>query len=262
MIIWLNSIQNMAWYYIPFISVFLIILFLQLICFLIAYIFQTDKLTDVSYGGTFVIVVINLFIKNEWTLVDVLLAGLVILRGLRLGIYLLSRIHRMWRDKRFDTMRSSFFKFGAFRVLQAVSIFILLFPVILVMSKQVDQISIFVYLWWAISLLGIWIETLADRQKYQFKKAYPKRRCDVWLWSKARHPNYFGEMLVWWGIWVVCMPYLAWRRWLTILSPLWITFLLLKVSGIPLLASKREEKYGADPEFQAWKKRTRLLMPL
>ena len=244
-------------------SLFLI-LAIQLICFLIAYLFQTDKLTDISYGGTFVMVVLYLFSQSQGTLVHGVLAGIVVLRWVRLGIYLLSRIHHMSRDQRFDTMRSSIVKFGGFWLLQAVSIGILLLPVMIVMSKnigQIDQISFFVYIWWAISLLGICVESIADRQKYQYKKQHPKRRCDVWLWSRARHPNYFWEILVWRGLWIVCVPYLSGREWVSIISPIWITVLLIKISWIPYLAPKREEKYGDDPEFQEWKRRTRMLVP-
>ncbi len=241
---------------------FFLIFWIQLICFLIAYIFQTDKLTDISYGGTFVIVMIYLLSNSQWTHIHRTLAGVIILRWIRLGVYLLSRIQHMWRDKRFDAMRPNFVKFGAFWLLQACSISILLLPMILVMNKQIDHVSWFVYLWWLISMVWLLIESLADRQKYQFKKQFPKRRCDVWLWSKARHPNYFWEMLVRWGLWIICIPYLNWREWVSMISPVWITFLLVKVSWIPYLAPKREEKYGDDPAFQDWKKRTRLLVPL
>lgn len=239
-----------------------IVFVIQLICFLIAYFFQTDKLTDVSYGGTFVIVMIFLLSKSQMSLVHVTLTGLIVLRWIRLWVYLFSRIKRMKSDKRFDSMRPSFIKFGAFWMLQATSIVILLLPMMIVMNKQIHHTTWFICVWWAITLWGIVIESLADRQKYQFKKTHPKRRCDVGLWSKARHPNYFWEMLVWRGLWIICIPYLGGREWISILSPIWITFLLVKVSWIPYLAPKREEKYGKDPAFQEWKKKTNLLVPL
>ena len=241
---------------------FLIIFLIQLVCFLIAYFFQTDKLTDISYGGTFIIMVIYLFLQSQQDVIHRVLLCIVFVWGIRLGAYLLVRIHHMSQDTRFDNMRPSFIKFWSFWFLQAVSIMILMLPIIFLMSKEGIGFHRLILLWGIISFVGIVLESLADRQKYQFKKLHPNRWCDIWVWSKARHPNYFGEMLVWRGVFIACIPWLISRELLSIVSPLWITLLLLKISWIPLLVAKREERYGSDPEFQQWKSETNLLIPL
>jgi steroid 5-alpha reductase family enzyme len=113
-----------------------------------------------------------------------------------------------------------------------------------------------------VALLGLYIESIADRQKFQFKRQYPTKRCNTWLWSKARYPNYFGEMLFWIGIYGVALSGLQWIQvvlWL--LSPCIIIRLLLFVTGIPPLEKEHEQKWGQDLERRDYEKKTNLLFP-
>jgi steroid 5-alpha reductase family enzyme len=104
-------------------------------------------------------------------------------------------------------------------------------------------------------LIGFYFEATADKQLKEFIKN-PKNKGKIMqsgLWAYSRHPNYFGEVTMWWGIWLLNLN----PNWWTILGPLTITFLILKVSGVPLL----EKKYQGNSEFEDYKKRVSVFIP-
>lgn len=243
-------------------STFLIALGLQAIFFAVAATFKTDKVTDLSYGLTFVIVALFLFWRHQTPYAG-LLAAMITLWGIRLASYLFIRILKMGRDRRFDGIREKFWAFAKFWLLQGIAIWVIMLPAIFGMRAG-QTISPVSYVGLAIFLLGLLIETFADWQKYQFKND-PKNR-GKWIasgiWKHARHPNYFGELLVWWGIFLYVVPTLQGWGWLTVISPLFITVLLLFVTGIPPLRKQMDEKYGKNPKYQSYLKKTRLLVPI
>ena len=115
----------------------------------------------------------------------------------------------------------------------------------------------------SIWLAGLVIEAVADQQKFAFKRtpAGRTRWTDTGLWRFSRHPNYFGELLCWWGIFVFAAPSLgAWVA-LGVVGPLAITGLLLFATGIPTLEASAKKKWGSDPDYQAYRRRTRTLVP-
>ena len=113
-------------------------------------------------------------------------------------------------------------------------------------------------------LLGLVIEAVSDAQKSAFKSKAENRERFVTsgLWRYSRHPNYFGEMLVWWGLFVFAVPFLHGAAFAVVIGPVFITLLLLFVSGIPLLERSAEAKYGEDPAYREYKRRTSILVPL
>jgi len=112
-----------------------------------------------------------------------------------------------------------------------------------------SYIGIIVWIW------GFFWETVGDIQKYQFKKTGSKGIIQTGLWKYSRHPNYFGEITMWWAIFLIALEVPL--GWLSIISPILITTLLIAFSGIPLL----EKKHENDPEFQQYKKKTSALIP-
>jgi steroid 5-alpha reductase family enzyme len=190
--------------------------------------------------------------------------AIVCLWGMRLALYLFLRILRIGRDERFDGRREKTLRFAAFWGFQAVSIWIVLLPVTVVMSLRGRPPfrwpnGLGAVIWAA----GFVIEFLADQQKYAFKKdpAGAGRWVSRGLWRYSRHPNYFGESLCWIGVLVYALPHLRGATFVAALSPLYITFLLLFVSGIPLLERKADTKYGTDPAYREYKDRTSLFVP-
>jgi steroid 5-alpha reductase family enzyme len=113
-------------------------------------------------------------------------------------------------------------------------------------------------------LVGITIEGLADQQKSVFRSepANKDKFIQTGLWSWSRHPNYFGEILLWFGAAIVAFPVLGgWQR-LTLISPFFVFLLLTRVSGIPLLEKRADEKWGGQADYEAYKKRTSVLVPV
>ena len=108
------------------------------------------------------------------------------------------------------------------------------------------------------------IESVADAQKSAFKARDENRGRFIssGLWRYSRHPNYFGEMLVWWGLFVYSVPFLDGAAFAVVIGPLFVTLLLLFVSGIPLLERSADEKYGDDPAYREYKRATSILVPL
>ena len=115
----------------------------------------------------------------------------------------------------------------------------------------------------AIWASGMLIEIVADRQKSNFK-ADPDnagRFINVGLWAWSRHPNYFGEILLWTGMAIVAVPVLQGWQWATLISPVFVAFLLMKVSGVPLLEAKADKRWGGQDDYEDYKRRTPVLVP-
>lgn len=198
----------------------------------------------------------------EKALLQTLLLAVVSLWAVRLGSYLLSRILATKVDHRFDDKRNSFVKFGTFWLLQATAVWIILLPVTFAMGQNGLQINyLFLVVGLVVSLLGLVYETIADYQKNTFKKKNPKRLVTSGLWAYSRHPNYFGEVLVWWGIFVMVLPYLRGFNYLVVFGPVFITLLLLFVSGVNLLEASWKEKYGNEAYYQEYVRQTSLFIP-
>jgi steroid 5-alpha reductase family enzyme len=190
---------------------------------------------------------------------------MVLVWAVRLGGYLFRRILRMKVDHRFDEMRDNPLRFARFWLLQAISVAVIMLPVTYLLGRD-DPPGFGA---WAVAGVAIWlvglaIETVADAQKSSFKSK-PENRdrfITAGLWKYSRHPNYFGEMLVWWGLFVYAVPFLEGWAYAVVIGPVFITLLLLFVSGIPLLERSADAKYGDDPAYREYKRRTSILVPL
>jgi len=229
--------------------------------FVFASTLKTDKVTDLSYGLTFVALAsVLLSSQDPRTPAQLALAGMVILWGVRLAAYLFYRIVRIKRDPRFDGVREHFWKFLQFWFFQGVVVWVIMLPVVLWFERPRPwnvSMSVGLVIW----LVGLVIETVADIQKFVQKNRDGQRWTDTGLWRYSRHPNYFGELLCWWGVFVFVARDLDAWIWLGAVGPLTITGILLFVTGIPTLEKSAERKWGSDPEYQAYRRRTRRLVP-
>jgi steroid 5-alpha reductase family enzyme len=166
-------------------------------------------------------------------------------------------------DPRYRKWRQEWGKHSVIRaflqvfLLQGLLIIIISLPVTFIILGQ-KPFGIFDIIGFCIWLVGFSFEAVGDYQLMQYKRD-PANKGTIMtkgLWTYTRHPNYFGEVILWWGIYIIALS--VPQGWLTILGPLTITFLILKVSGIPLL----EEKYKENQEFQVYKRRTSAFFPL
>jgi len=246
---------------------------MQLTFFFIAASFKFDKVTDFAGGSNFVLLAWLTYLINGtfyWRQTMVTLA--VTAWGARLSGYLLYRILKIGKDDRFDGTREDFCKFLAFWVYQMFWVWTVSLPVTFLNTtaanpgldaRDVAGAAMFV--------AGLLVEAVADQQKFSFKSTPGNRGkyCDTGSWSWSRHPNYFGEILLWWGLFTVSSSVFnaakadsdgAWG-YATIAGPIFTTLILLFVSGIPPLEASYDEKYGTQVAYQQWKARTSCLVP-
>lgn len=241
-----------------------VVFLLNFLGLLWCYFRQSDKLTDLIYSLSFLLLsTILLFVKADYSWAKLILVAMVSLWSIRLGTYLFVRIHHMKQDQRFDEMRKKFVAIAGFWTLQTVSIYIIALPVVIFLNKGDIELNYLAYLGLVIWGLGWLIESISDYQKFKFRKnpAHQNDFVNVGLWKYLQHPNYLGEILCWLGIWLFTAAYLVGLEWLAILSPLWIVTLLVFISGIPLLQKKAIKKYGRLPAYQHYQKKVAKLIP-
>ncbi len=238
---------------------------INIIGFLIAYRFKSDKLTDFSYGGTYIILALASYLKSgHHTRLNLLALICVILWAIRLAGFLLIRILKTKKDRRFDGVRENFWKFGQFWVLQGVSVWVILLPTLLIMdgsSESLTRLGLVGLLIWAV---GFSVETVADAQKFVFSQNLINKDkfINSGLWRYSRHPNYLGEILCWLGLYIFALPILSgWSIIIAIISPIYIAYLLIFVTGIPKLEAYADQKWGKNKDYQEYKKRTGTLVP-
>jgi len=261
MIIWERDTNNLA-------ICAIITVAMQFSFFIVACTFKFDKVTDFAGGTNFVVLaVVSLCVANTYHWRQIAITTTVILWGLRLSGYLLYRIIKIGEDDRFDDKRSNPVRFAIFWVFQAIWVFTVSLPVIFVnapSSSSYTDYTPFDIIGLILFSLGLLCEAVSDQQKFNFRNDPANRGqwCAVGLWRFSRHPNYFGEMCVWWGVWLVnCST--AWGpQWASVLSPLFTSFILLFFSGMPLLEEKSDARHGSKAEYQEYKLSTSPLIPL
>lgn len=193
-----------------------------------------------------------------------LLAALVAAWALRLGTFLFLRIRRDGKDGRFDALKQHALPFLQVWTLQGLWALLTLSCALAAMTAPVTvPLGLSAVLGTLLWVAGFAIEAVADQQKRAFKAdpANEGRFITTGLWAWSRHPNYFGEILLWIGIAVIALPTLAGWRWVTVVSPLFVILLLTRISGIPMLESRARKRWGDDPEFQAYVRDTPVLVP-
>jgi steroid 5-alpha reductase family enzyme len=231
-------------------------IFIQLLMFVPAFIFRTDKLTDISYSLSFIILATIALAKSGFSLLKLLGLLMVAVWGIRLGAFLFIRILKRGKDSRFDGIREDFFRFLGFWVLQGVSVWVILIPLFLYFSVSNPGFCPVGFLVWA---AGFAIESIADFQKSRYRG---EKWIDTGLWGYSRHPNYFGEILLWIGIYLFSVRYLPLgQKLIGLVSPLYIAILIIFVSGIPKLEASAEKKWGRLKEYRKYKEGTGVLAP-
>jgi steroid 5-alpha reductase family enzyme len=230
----------------PYLDSALVIWLYVTLWFLIAIIKKDNSIVDIAWGLGFVVVAWWQYFYHPHPYSSILTA-VVTLWGVRLGTYLFFRNWSEGEDWRYKQMRENWK--GNLAINSYFRVFILqgtvLFVISLVLMQQPDENtflpSFIFYLGIGIFAIGFLWETIADFQLKQFKaKSENKGKfMQSGLWKYSRHPNYFGEMLVWWGIYLFTTTYGTW--YLFFISPLTITFFLLRVSGIPFLKKKQSK---------------------
>ena len=225
------------------------------IVFVPAYLFQTERYFDLTGSITFVaLIVAALGVNDAPSPRALLLAGLVVVWTVRLGSFLFTRILREGTDGRFDRLTPSATCFFMSWTLQGLWVLLTLSCALAAMtSVSSEPLGAVGAVGAGIFGLGFVIETAADRQKQRFRTNPENfgRFIHSGLWAWSRHPNYFGEVVLWSGIALIALPGRSGWQHVTLISPVFVYLLLAHVSGIPLLESRAADKWGQEPDHCA-----------
>lgn len=235
----------------------------QFTFFLITYILRFDKVTDFAGTTNFILLaLVTLTVGGAYEPRQIVLSTFVFAWGARLCAFLLYRIILWGEDRRFDDKRNNLGKLAAFWILQAVWAWTVSLPVTIVNSKPASNpLNALDYVGWVLFAFGAILEATADQQKLIYKRKPESRGrwTDVGVWSWSRHPNFFGEIIVWWGVFLSAINDLEGAEYAAVASPIFITLLLLFVSGIPLLEQSADERHGRKDDYNAYKRATSVL---
>ncbi|MFJ3473322.1 DUF1295 domain-containing protein [Microbacterium maritypicum] len=240
---------------------------IQVIAFIPAMLLQTERFFDLTGSLTFFAISAALVLltpqpdARSW-----ILAGMVMLWAVRLGSFLAVRVHKAGSDGRFDQIKGSPLRFLQVWIIQGAWVSLTAAAAWIAISADsatrapIGWLTVVGIVVW---VLGMVVEIVADAQKSAFR-ADPRNRDEfirTGLWSRSRHPNYFGEIVIWVGVFVTAAPVLVGWQWIALLSPLFVILLLTRVSGIPLLEARAEKKWGDRADYIAYRENTPVLIP-
>ena len=238
---------------------------IQWLAFIPARLFQTERFYDLTGSITYIAVTLAAISAAtapsgaQW-----LIAIMIFLWAGRLGSFLFRRIHEAGGDQRFDHIKVSSSRFFVAWTLQGAWVVMTSCAALTaILSAEPTALGAIYVIGAVMWVAGFVIEVIADQQKSRFRAdpANDGQFINVGLWARSRHPNYFGEILLWAGIAVMAIPYLSGTQWVVMLSPLFVYALLTRISGIPTLVKRGQELWGDDPAYQAYLKSTPLLVP-
>ncbi|MEM1437059.1 MAG: DUF1295 domain-containing protein [Pseudomonadota bacterium] len=237
----------------------------QWIMFVHAWITHSEHYFDLTGSITYIVMVVAaVLLADAMDLRSLLLATLIVLWALRLGPFLFRRIKAAGEDRRFRSIRNSFPTFLMTWTLQGTWVFVTACAALAaITAERTVPLDGFLLVGAALWLIGIAFESVADAQKSAFN-GRPENEGQFiteGLWAWSRHPNYFGEILLWSGIAVIAYPVLQGYQYLTLISPLFVFVLLRYISGIRMLDNRARKRWGNDPEYWGYRERTPMLIP-
>lgn len=248
-----------------FASCALIAFVVQWIALIPAYLFKTEHFYDLTGGATYLAVIIFAFVQSEQhDLRSIVLTCLVAVWAVRLASFLFLRVRKQGSDSRFDDIKINFWRFSIAWTVQGLWVLITAGAAIAAITSgnksDFGWLGLIGLVLW---LIGFSIEAIADNQKRTFKQQQNTHNSFIQtgLWSRSRHPNYFGEILLWIGVAIIAYPALNEWQLVTLVSPLFVIILLTKISGIPMQEAQAQKRWKDNQDYQAYKKRTPVLIP-
>ena len=232
--------------------------------FIPSYAFQTEHYFDLIGSLSYIATVITAILLNpSLDIRDWIICSMIMLWAIRLGSFLFWRVKTVGQDKRFTVMKTKFTWFLLTWTLGGLWVLVTMAAGLAALTSNTTiELNILGYIGIALWLFGFAVEVIADNQKSQFKKDPNNqgRFITSGLWSWSQHPNYFGEIILWFGLALLAFPVLSGWQLVTLVSPVFVYFLLTKVSGIPILDRMAIEKWGLDSEYIAYAKETSKLI--
>jgi steroid 5-alpha reductase family enzyme len=240
---------------------------IQWVVFVPAYLLQSERFFDLTGSLSYILVVsIALMLTPPLDVRSGILWLLVVIWAARLGTFLFARVQKAGKDSRFDDLRSSFVRFLNVWTIQGLWVSLTLAAALAAITSatpesaaRLDGFAIVGLLVWVV---GFALEAVADAQKRRFRAdpANRDRFISTGLWAWSRHPNYFGEIVLWTGIAIIAVPPLSGWQWVTLISPVFVFVLLTRISGIPLLETRADGTWGGQDEYERYKARTPVLV--
>jgi len=247
----------------------LIAFIIQWIAFIPAYAFQTEKFYDLTGTLTYLSVTwYALYMSSDkFTNLNgasIAIVLLISIWAIRLGSFLFSRIHKDGEDKRFRTIKPSATQFFMTWTLQGLWVSLCSMCALTAISSESGVVvNAFYYLGIGLFIYGFYTEVKADNEKSKFRSVPENREkfITTGLWAKSRHPNYFGEIVLWTAIAVISLPSLSGLQYITLISPIFTYVLLVHVSGVRMLEARGQKQWGHLEEYKAYQKSTPMLFP-
>jgi steroid 5-alpha reductase family enzyme len=238
---------------------------IQWLAFIPAYLLQNESFFDLTGSITYIsVTAIAVLLSPVVDGRSILLLALVLVWAARLGTFLFRRIRRAGKDARFDEIKPSFVRFLNTWTLQGLWVsFTLAAALAAITTLTRKELGVFAAIGFLVWLFGFAMEVTADSQKSRFR-ADPNNKgkfIHTGLWAWSRHPNYFGEIVLWVGVAIIALPVLRGWQWVTLISPVFVALLITRISGVPLLEKHADEKWGGQEDYEAYKERTPVLIP-
>lgn len=237
----------------------------NVLAFVPSYLKKTEHYYDLTGSLTYITTtILALVLSSDRDARSVIIALLVLIWAGRLGTFLFQRVKRSGGDGRFDKIKQSWLRFLMTWMLQGLWVTVTAGAAFAaIASGEKKSLGIVGVLGLVVWTLGFSIEAVSDNQKTAFKKdsANDGKFINTGLWSWSRHPNYFGEITLWTGMAILALPALVGWQHLTLISPIFVTLLLTRISGLPMLERRADKKWGGQADYEAYKAATPILIP-
>ena len=238
------------------------------VAYIPAYMLQTEKFYDLTGSITYLFVVWFVFLSSYQSISlnfgNLILVLFISVWTIRLGVFLFMRIHKAGEDKRFRTIKTSASQFFMTFTLSGLWVTLCsMCALVAISSAEGIVMNALTYIGIILFIIGFSIEVIADNQKSAFRSIEANKDSFITsgLWSKSRHPNYFGEVLLWFAIAVISFSSLEGLQLVTLISPLFTYILLVYVSGVRMLEDMNDQKWANDESYKSYKKSTPMLFP-
>lgn len=236
---------------------------LQWLAFIPAYLSQSEKYYDLIGSLSYLSVLgLSLGLSPGGNHRASILGLLIAVWAVRLGSFLFLRIRATGEDSRFDEIKPYFFRFLMAWTLQGLWVSFTIAAALAAITSPAVPLGGWAAVGLLVWLIGFAFEALADEQKRRFRND-PNRSgfIHTGLWAWSRHPNYFGEIVIWIGIALIALPTLHGWQGVTLLSPVFVALLLTRISGIPMLEDKADQRWGGQEDYERYKANTPVLIP-
>lgn len=239
------------------------------VLFIPSYVFQTEKFYDLTGSVTY-ITIISYVIYEIYQVSESLdprilvIAACIMVWTIRLGGFLFWRVLKDGEDKRFRSILPSFTQLLMTWALSAAWVFIQSLSALVAITAVTQvEFGILGYVGLSLWVFGFIFEVIADHQKTKFK-ANPDnegRFINEGLWKKSRHPNYFGEIVLWVGVSIMSVASMTGLQYVSLISPLFSFLLIYYVSGVRMLEARSDKKWGSSKDYQEYKNNVPIFVP-